>query len=202
MVKLEKISKKFENKVLFEDLSFTINAGEFTVIAGPSGSGKTTLLNIIGGLEKVDTGRVIVGGIDITRKTNRRFYMNTVGFLFQNFALVDSKTVKANLGMVQKSTRSGYSIEEALDFVGMTGEMATEVYKLSGGEQQRVALARLLYKKCDLILADEPTGSLDKENAAVVISLLHKLNDMGKTVIVVTHDENIIGSEKRIIRIG
>ena len=106
-----------------------------------------------------------------------------VGFLFQNFALLEGRTVAQNLQIIQKKSRTETSIEEALAAVGLTKKMNTKVYKLSGGEQQRVALARLMLKKCDVILADEPTGSLDEENADMVMNILHLLNQTGKTVV-------------------
>ena len=123
----------------------------------------------------------------IKRKNQVKYYRDIVGFLFQNFALVDKKTVRQNLKLVKRSTRSGVTIEEALDKVGLLDKIDTRVYKLSGGEQQRVALARLMVKKCKLILADEPTGSLDSKNAELVIEILKNLNKEGKTVILVTH---------------
>ena len=127
--------------------------------------------------------------------------MNKIGFLFQNFALIESATIRENLEIVQKNGRSGITVEEVLSEVGLLQDIDTEVYKLSGGEQQRVALARLMFKKCDIILADEPTGSLDVENANMVIKFLHKLNKSGKTVILVTHDEKIIKNERRVVQL-
>ena len=122
-----------------------------------------------------------------------------MGFLFQNFALLENKTVRDNLEMIQKSGRSGVEITDALDKVGLRNVLDQKVYKLSGGEQQRVALARLMIKKCSLILADEPTGSLDKRNSDVVMSVLHDLNLQGKTVIVVTHDEEIVKRADNVV---
>ncbi len=202
MIRIENLKKRFGEKVVFEDFSLNIDDGEFVVFAGNSGSGKTTLLNIIGGLEKPDSGRVIVDGEDIyTRKSKKLYYMYKVGFLFQNFALVENKTVRRNLEYVQKKSRMGMSVEEALKNVGLEDKINTLVYKLSGGEQQRVAVARLLYKKCDIVLADEPTGSLDADNAKIVLNYLHNLNSQGKTIILVTHDEKIISTEKKVVRI-
>ena len=119
----------------------------------------------------------------------------------QNFALLEGKTVAQNLQIIQKKTRTETSVAAALEAVGLAKKANTKVYKLSGGEQQRVALARLMLKKCDVILADEPTGSLDEDNAEMVMGILHLLNRMGKTVILVTHSEKIIKSESRVIRL-
>ena len=202
MINVENLCKSFGDKVLFTDLSFTADAGEFVVITGRSGCGKTTLLNILGGLESPDSGTVLIDGKSISdRKFRRVFYSDTVGFLFQNFALVENKTVRQNLEMVMKGHRSGISVEEALKMVGIADKAEAKTYTLSGGEQQRVALARLIFKRCSLILADEPTGSLDSDNEDEVLRILHSFCDMGKTVITVTHSTKIISMEKRVIRL-
>ena len=202
MIEISNINKQFFNKKIFTDFSLKIEDGEFVVFAGNSGCGKTTLLNMIGGLEKPDSGSIIVDGQDIyKRKKKEEYYLNKIGFLFQNFALIESATIRENLEIVQKNGRSGITVEEVLSEVGLLQDIDTEVYKLSGGEQQRVALARLMFKKCDIILADEPTGSLDVENANMVIKFLHKLNKSGKTVILVTHDEKIIKNERRVVQL-
>ncbi|MGN0166048.1 MAG: ABC transporter ATP-binding protein [Lachnospiraceae bacterium] len=190
MIEIKGVCKYFGNIRLFDNLNLVIPDGAFAVITGPSGCGKTTLLNMIGGLDKVSGGEILVDGIKISGNTRLvDYYRNTVGFLFQNFALVEKKTVKQNLELIHKSSVSGVSVDEALEQVGLLTRKNEKVYKLSGGEQQRVALARLMVKKCSVILADEPTGSLDKENANQVISILQKLNNMGKTIIMVTHNQ-------------
>ncbi len=107
--------------------------------------------------------------------------------------------MEQNLNLVQKKARSGMELADVLTTLGIQDKLKEKVYKLSGGEQQRVALARLMFKQCDIILADEPTGSLDNENAKMVIDILHKMNDMGKTIILVTHSEAIIQAEKNVI---
>lgn len=200
MIEINCVKKHFGNKKVFEDLSLKIENSEFVVFAGKSGCGKTTLLNMIGGLEKPDDGMIIVDGFNVnSKKGKEKFYREKIGFLFQNFALVESKTVKKNLEMIPKSSRTEKSIDDVLAYVGLLEDKETYVYQLSGGEQQRVALARLMYKKCDYILADEPTGSLDSENAKMVIDFLHDMNKQGKTIILVTHDEKIIRNEERVI---
>ena len=202
MIEIQNLCKKFEDKVLFENYSCCIPDSDFVVFCGESGCGKTTLLNMIGCLEKPDSGSIIIDGVDIWRtKKKRELFSDKIGFLFQNFALLEGRTVAQNLQIIQKKSRTETSIEDALAAVGLTKKMNTKVYKLSGGEQQRVALARLMLKKCDVILADEPTGSLDEENADMVMGILHLLNQMGKTVVLVTHSEKIIKSERRVIRL-
>lgn len=192
MIQISNLSKAFGDHVLFDNFSLTVDSGEFVILSGTSGSGKTTLLNIIGALEKFDSGSVMIDGIDINNpKTHRQYFSDKVGFLFQNFVLIEDKTVRQNLAMIRKSNASGVSIEDALSRVGLADKIDSKVYTLSGGEQQRVALARLMIKKCDLILADEPTGSLDKKNAERVLRILSDLNKLGKTIILVTHDEEI-----------
>lgn len=202
MITIKNLSKSFGEKKLFDNYSLQINDGEFVIFTGVSGCGKTTLLNMIGSLEKADSGEIEVDGMDITQKKNQREYLKRkVGFLFQNFALVDNKTVEENLKLVKNNCRSGVSIEEALEMVGLSDKAKQKVYSLSGGEQQRAALARLIVKKCDCVLADEPTGSLDRKNADTVFSILEKINESGKTVIMVTHDESFREKGKRVIEL-
>ena len=202
MIEIENLCKSFGNKVLFDKFYLTIRDGEFIVFAGESGCGKTTLLNMIGGLEKTDSGIIRIDGKDIKERKNlKEYYLYKVGFLFQNFALVENKTVRENLEFVQKKARTDISIEEALNKVGLADKINEKIYKLSGGEQQRVAAARLLVKKCMLVLADEPTGSLDSRNGKRIMEMLHMMNEMGKTIIVVTHNENIINSERRVVQL-
>lgn len=200
MITVKNLCKKFDDNVIFDNFDITIETGEFVVFAGDSGCGKTTLLNIVGGLETPDSGEILVDGENIfKRKNHREYFLNKVGFLFQNFALVENKTVRENLLFVPKKNRTDLTIKEVLEAVGIPDKANEKVYKLSGGEQQRVALARLLLKKCDIILADEPTGSLDSNNADAVLNILHKMNEQGRTVIVVTHSEKIIKSEKKVV---
>lgn len=202
MIQISNVCKRFENKVLLENFNLNIDDGEFVVFAGKSGCGKTTLLNMIGGLEKPDQGKIIVDGLDLySKKRKEAYFTYKVGFLFQNFALLETKTVRQNIEMVKKKARNQKSVEEVLEHVNLLDKIDTPVYKLSGGEQQRVALARLMFKKCDIILADEPTGSLDAENTKNVLSILHQMNQEGKTIILVTHDENIIKEESRVIKL-
>lgn len=209
MILVENMTKRFGNHVLFDGFNMEILDGDFWVITGESGCGKTTLLNILGGIEPVNDGNVTCDSKVISspekmpknfqglrdyykiRKNQLEYYKYTVGFLFQNFALVEAKTVRQNLELVQKTARTDIDFETALASVGMQDKLDCPVYTLSGGEQQRIALARLMVKKCNIILADEPTGSLDKANAKSVIDILRSMNQNGKTVCIVTHDESI-----------
>ena len=202
MIEIKNITKSFGNKKIFTDFSMTIPNGAFKIFAGKSGCGKTTLLNMIGAIESPDSGIITVNGLNIHKRANtRKYFSEQAGFLFQNFALIEEETVEDNLNYIQKKHRSGRSMDEILDLLGLLDKKNVEVYKLSGGEQQRIALARLMFKKCDIILADEPTGSLDYENADVVMKILHEFNNQGKTIIMVTHDEKIISEEKDVVRL-
>ena len=202
MIQIENVCKKYGDKVLLNDFNLEIPDGRFVVISGNSGCGKSTLLNMIGGIEKCDKGSIVVDGFCVTGKRNKRVYFrDTVGFLFQNFALLENKTVKQNLSIIRKDGRSEITIEEAVRKVGLLDAMNKKVYQLSGGEQQRIALARLMIKKCSVILADEPTGALDEYNTKIVMNILHELNDMGKTILLVTHNQKIVEEEEYVIKL-
>ena len=203
MLKLVNISKAFGDKIVFDKLNEEIRNQEFVFFCGESGCGKTTLLHMIGGLEKPDSGEIIYNNNNIyDNRFRKEYFRNEVGFVFQNFALIEQKTVRQNLNLIKKNARSGCAIDDALLHVGLKDVIDKEVYKLSGGEQQRVALARLLMKKCSLILADEPTGSLDGKNAELVMDILRSFQKEGRTIIVVTHDRKLIHSDDRIISLG
>lgn len=204
MVILENVTKKFGDKKIFDNFNLTIKNGEFIAITGASGSGKTTLLNMIGMIEKPSQGDIYIDNFKnpiIDSKNGIEILKNKIGYLFQNFALVDNETVSFNLDIALKYIKcknKDLLKKEALKKVGLDNFESKKIYTLSGGEQQRVALARLLLKPCDIILADEPTGSLDKKNSNMVMQLLKEINKAGKTVIIVTHDE-LIWSECDVV---
>lgn len=192
LLEIKNISKSFGNRVIFKNFSCIIKQGDFVVFSGKSGSGKTTLLNIIGGIEKIDSGKVILDGLDMSKNSDIiKAYREKLGFLFQNFALVENKTVEENILMIDKKYRNNLTVANVLEKVGLNGYEKRKIYTLSGGEQQRVAIARLFMKKCSIILADEPTGSLDRYNAYLIMEHLKELNRIGKTIILVTHDEEL-----------
>lgn len=202
MIKLENVCKRYGERILFENYNTQISDHEFVVFSGNSGCGKTTLLNMIGGIEAADSGRIWVDNVDITQKKELlNYFRYKVGFLFQNFALIENKTVKENLSIVRKASRTSISIEEALERVGLEEKINSKIYTLSGGEQQRIALARLMIKKCDIILADEPTGSLDRENTDIVMDILEEYYQQGKTVVIVTHDAYVKQKGRRVIEL-
>ena len=194
--------KKFDGNVVFDNFSFSIESGEYVCFSGESGSGKTTLLNMIGMIEPYDGGIIEIDGCRYLKNSEKlSFFRNKVGFLFQNFALLENKTVKENLEMIRPAYRRNISVEDALSMVNLQDKTNNKVYTLSGGEQQRVALARLYLKRCDIVLVDEPTGSLNHKNANIVISILKDMHGMGKTIVLVSHDKTIKRTVERIIEI-
>ena len=202
MIEGIELSKRFEGRVLFENFNFKIESGEFVCFSGVSGCGKTTLLNMIGMIEPFDSGKLLIDGEAIvTPKQRMQYFQKKLGFLFQNFALVENKTVEQNLKLIRKQDRTNLTMEEALKRVGLSGVLKQKVYTLSGGEQQRVALARLFFKQSEIILADEPTGSLDEANANRIMQNLKELHQKGKTIILVTHDEKIKRMAERVIEL-
>lgn len=206
IVNVKNISKSFQDKHVFDNLSFEIEEGSFVVIMGESGSGKSTLLNMIGLLDKPDSGDIILFDQKNIKPFSRKaeiMLRDKIGYLFQNFALVDNETVEYNLVMALDNVKGNKKdkIKEALKIVGLEEYEKKKVYKCSGGEQQRIALARLLLKPCELVLADEPTGSLDAHNKAIVCDLLKKMQNDGKTIVVVTHDETLKEYATQVINI-
>lgn len=203
MIEGKNITKKFNDLILFDKFNFTIKDGDFVCFSGASGAGKTTLLNIIGLLEPIDSGELVINGVKYTNnKQKLEYYRSQVGFLFQNFALIENKTVEQNLQIISKKNRTNYTIKNALEKVGLQDKLYNKIYTLSGGEQQRIALARLFLKRCNIILADEPTGSLDAKNAQIVMHSLIDLNKQGKTIIIVTHDETIKAMARKVIELS
>lgn len=204
-MKLKILIKKINDKVIFNNLNLTIEDGEMLAISGASGSGKTTLLNILGKLDKEYDGNIIIDNKNLKTITQTNYLRNTIGYLFQNYALADNLTVTRNLDFSLKYSddKSLEAKENALEMVGLDPKeyLNKKIYTLSGGEQQRVALARLFLKPCSIILADEPTGSLDVKNRDVVLEILRKMNEHGKTVIVVTHDSYVLTVCDRVIKI-
>lgn len=204
-VVVRNLQKGFNKKLVIYLPEFSIQEGEFVIIEGPSGSGKSTLLSLIGLLEKPDGGQIdLFENKDVkayTRKSQKLLH-DEIGWLFQNYALVEDKDVKFNLDMVlgekDKKIRPK-RMKQVLALVGLPDRLKAKISELSGGEQQRVAVARLLLKSCRLILADEPTGNLDKKNAAQIMSLLKKLQENGKTIVVVSHDRSFDSYADRVV---
>ena len=191
-------------------LSVTVAVGEMVALIGPSGSGKSTLLNILGGLDRATAGYIGVMGSDLTQLNASQlveFRRKTVGHVFQNMNLIPTLTAAENIELpmaalgVKKDARHR-RVEELIGVVGLKERMDHKPGELSGGEQQRIALAAALANDPPLILADEPTGELDTENAMVVVNYLAKVNkELGKTIIMVTHDPRVARAASRLLRI-
>ncbi|WP_223556592.1 MULTISPECIES: ABC transporter ATP-binding protein [Lysinibacillus] len=206
LIKLENITKSYNGNLIFSNLNLEIEKGEFLGITGKSGAGKSTLLNIIGLLEECD-GNVIIKGKKISyrdTKEVRKLLKNEIGYLFQNYALIDDLTVYENLRIIldkipQKEGRK-LALQE-LNKLGLGDILDKKIFQLSGGEQQRVAIARLILRKSEIILADEPTGSLDQKNGKIIMNLLKEFHNQGKTIIMVSHDESAISNCSRVINL-
>lgn len=198
IIELRDIIKRYQKAVVLDHLDMDIKQGDFIAITGLSGSGKSTLLNIIGLLESPDQGEMHHFGQKNIKPFSRKaqkVLKYHIGYLFQNYALIENKTVEYNCDLVfnfvQRKKERFEKIQRALNIVGLSGFENKKVCQCSGGEQQRIALARLLIKPCDVILADEPTGNLDSKNKELVFELLSELNNKGKTIIMVTHDNQL-----------
>ncbi|BDH14939.1 ATP-binding cassette domain-containing protein [Streptomyces hygroscopicus] len=199
MIDIEKLSKAFGNRTLWSDVTFTVGRGEMVALVGPSGSGKSTLLNCLGLLDMPSAGAIRHEGKDVTRfgrREIRRFRRDILGYLFQNYALMENATVATNLKVAvtprqASQGKTSTSIAEALDRVGLAGREQEKIYHLSGGEQQRVALARLMVKEPALVLADEPTGALDHAHTTMVVDILREMSKAGCAVVIATHNNDV-----------
>lgn len=207
MIQLKNITKKYQSKTIFNHFNLKIEDNELVAIVGNSGSGKSTLLNIIGLLESIDDGEIIINNNIISNKKQILLLMRyDIGYMFQNNALIDDYTVEENLNIVLKylnlnKKQKQTMINQALLSVGLQGYEKRKIYSLSGGEAQRIAFSKLLLKKPKIVLCDEPTGSLDSTNTKIIMDLLLKYHSSGATVVIVTHDLNIANQCQRIIHI-
>ncbi|WP_285121815.1 putative bacteriocin export ABC transporter [Lactococcus petauri] len=199
IVSLSNVQKKIQDKPIFSINAFTVNKGDFVTIKGVSGSGKTTLLNILGMNDTVSSGEYLFEGVEtakLTAKEKLKIKRNKISFLFQDFGLVEEETINFNLEIGLKYSKLSRKEKvkqkkEALNAVNLSEKLSTAISSLSGGEKQRVALARIILKPSILILADEPTGSLDSLNRDIVTDILFQQSIEGKAVIIVTHDEEL-----------
>ncbi len=188
-----------------DGVNFTIRKGEFCVIVGPSGAGKTTVLNMLGGMDKVTGGEIYVDGVRVSDFNERKlteYRRYDVGFVFQFYNLIQNLTAKENVEIASEICRDPLDAEKVLAEVGLSERMNNFPAQLSGGEQQRVSIARAIAKNPKLLLCDEPTGALDYETGKAILKLLQDVcRESGKTVIVITHNQAITQMADRVIRV-
>ncbi|MDN5305103.1 MAG: putative transport system ATP-binding protein [Fusobacteriaceae bacterium] len=215
IVKITDLTKEYHNGKIFvkslKNINLDIKKGEFSVIAGPSGSGKTTLLNIIGAMDKLTSGEIIIDGENISNLSKKEaadFRRRKIGFIFQSYNLIPVLTAYENVELALDLV-GGYTkkekdilIEEVLDQVGILELKNRKPLEMSGGQQQRVAIARALVKKPAIVLADEPTANLDTDTGEAILDVMEKLNkELNTTFIFSSHDVMIIERAKRIIKL-
>ena len=211
MIRLKDVEMEYENGTkAIRGITLTIEDGEFFFLVGPSGSGKSTIIKLLTGEVEPCAGRIMINGFSVSNISNRQIPLmrRTLGVIFQDFRLIEKKTVYDNLDFVMRAV--GASPKEikkrilyVLELVGLGGKADRYPTELSGGEQQRVAIARALVNNPDTIIADEPTGNLDPERSFEIMALLQEINNLGTTMLVVTHDQNLVELfHKRVISIN
>ena len=208
MITARQITKSFDNLSVLKGIDMEITKGEIVSIVGPSGAGKTTLLQILGTLDKPDAGKIFYDGVDVSKMNDKdlaAFRNKNIGFVFQfhqllpEFTSLENVMIPALIGKV-KSSEAEKRAKEILDFLGLKDRMTHKPNELSGGEKQRVAVARALMNKPSVIFADEPSGSLDTQNKEELHKLFFDLRtDLNQTFVIVTHDEQLAASTDRII---
>lgn len=203
---VSRIYKSGENEIkALDDVNLNIEDGKFVVVLGPSGAGKSTLLNMLGGLDSPSRGTIIVDGNDISTLSSdelAQYRANKVGFVFQFYNLVPTLTVYENVALVKEIAENPLDINEMLDKVGLLSHSKKFPVQLSGGEQQRVSIARALAKNSKVILCDEPTGALDSETGVMILKLLLSMaRDYNKTIIIVTHNQNIAKMADVVVKV-
>lgn len=209
IIEFNKVSKAYQvgsNKMYaVKDVSFTIDEGEFVIVLGPSGAGKSTILNLLGGMDYVSNGEIMVNGNNISKYNDNElteYRAKNVGFVFQFYNLIPSLTAYENVNITKDLVKTAMDAEEVLTLVGLKEHMNQFPAQLSGGEQQRVSIARAIAKNPTMLLCDEPTGALDSETGVVVLDLLQKMSrEHKKTVIIVTHNAALADAGDKVIRI-
>lgn len=206
MERVTKIYKMGEVEIHAVDgIDFSIRKGEFVIVVGPSGAGKTTVLNILGGMDTATGGKVIVDGADIAKYSQKRltgYRRDDIGFVFQFYNLVPNLTAKENVELALQICKNPLDAQEVLQEVGLSDRLNNFPAQLSGGEQQRVSIARALAKNPKLLLCDEPTGALDYQTGKAILKLLQDMcREKGMTVIVITHNSALTPMADRVIRI-
>ncbi|RSI76912.1 ABC transporter ATP-binding protein [Streptococcus oralis] len=209
MIELQHIWKQFGSRIIFSDLNLNFQSGMVYALIGDSGCGKTTLLNMLAKLETFDKGEIVYKGKSLTSIKNEEFYRNELGYLFQNFGLLESQTIRENLelGLIGKKQNKKQEKErlllQALQAVRLDYlSLNQKIYELSGGEAQRVALAKIILKDPPLILADEPTASLDPKNSKEIMEILLELRNANRTIIIATHNPSIWKIADQVIHLS
>ena len=209
LLELKNVYKIYGELHALDDVSLKVEKGEWVSIMGPSGSGKSTMMNIIGCMDKPTKGEVLLDGVDISKESGKKLTdirRDKIGLIFQQFHMVGYLTAVENVMVAQyyHSIPDEKEALEALERVGLAGRAKHLPSQLSGGEQQRVCVARALINYPEIILADEPTGNLDEANEEIVVDLFHKLHDDGTTLIVVTHDPEVaeVAQRRLVLRNG
>ena len=209
MIEFKEVSKIYQNgnKNIYalNKVSFTIEKGEFVVILGPSGAGKSTILNILGGIDRLDEGCIIIDDQIISNKNENElsdYRACQVGFIFQFYNLIPTLTVYENVALMKELKKDIMPVDEILDHVGLLEHKNKFPHQLSGGEQQRVSIARAVTKNPEILLCDEPTGALDSDTGAKVLKLLYDMcKEYHKTTIIVTHNANLAAIADKVIRV-
>ncbi len=208
MISLEKVSKIYKTGEVdyraLDKINLEINQGEFVVILGPSGAGKSTLLNLLGGMDRPTSGKIIVNQVDISKFTDKqltKFRAEQIGFVFQSYNILPSLTVEENVSIMRDIVKLKQNPIEVLKSVGLGRHLNKFPSELSGGEQQRVSIARAVVKKPAILLCDEPTGALDSDTGVQILKLLKAQTDKDTTVIIVTHNALIAEIADRVIHL-
>lgn len=209
IVQFENVSKIYKSGDhelrALDHVDFTLDEGKFVVILGPSGAGKSTLLNLLGGLDSPSEGKITVSGTDISKLTDNEladYRATTVGFVFQFYNLIPTLTVYENVKLVSEISENALGAKEMIAKVGLSDHLNNFPAELSGGEQQRISIARALCKNPKILLCDEPTGALDSETGVMVLKLLLEMaRNYGKTIVIVTHNQNIARMADVVIRV-
>lgn len=202
-IQAENISVVIDGRHILDNVSFTAEEGQMTAITGKSGSGKTTLLNCLGLIQPIDSGRILIGGEDTSRWTEKqktRFWKKQAAFIYQDYGVIDDETVAYNISL-SKSKANGDKIQSVLQSVGLTNRGKDLAIVLSGGEKQRLGIARSMFKDASVIYADEPTASLDAENRENVVSLLRQCAKVGAIIILATHDDRLVKECDRVVEL-
>ncbi len=208
-IEMKKVNKEYklgQNVLLAANqIDFTIEKGEFVVVLGPSGAGKSTILNLLGGMDTASSGSIVVDGKDITKFNDKEltnYRATDVGFIFQFYNLIPSLTTRENVALVKEIVKKGLDVDEVLEAVGLKEHKYQFPTQLSGGEQQRVSIARAICKNPKMLLCDEPTGALDSDTGIIILSLLQDMSRVeGRTVIIVTHNTVLAEAADKVIKI-